>query len=126
MTLVATMILELKVKLSTILKEESMLMIDIIHLLIIFPCHSIPSCMLQMVTLLNLFLMLVTIMKEEVISFLFMLLIIISCIYLQLICNGIPLFLCDLFIWKCQCIGRKINFSVACYIFCVALYCVPP
>jgi hypothetical protein len=44
--------------------------------------QKIPSCMIQIVTLLNFFLVIATILKEEVMSALYMLLIITSFIYL--------------------------------------------
>jgi hypothetical protein len=79
--LIEAMIL-LKMVLITTLKEEIMLMNAIINLMILFICQNFPRCMIQIVILLNFSLVIATIIKEEVMSALYMKLIIISCTYL--------------------------------------------
>jgi hypothetical protein len=72
------------------LKEESMLMNALINLMILSMCVKFPNCMIQMFKLLN-FLVIATTMEEEVLSTLFMLLVMILCVHLLVICNGIPI-----------------------------------
>jgi hypothetical protein len=71
------MVLRLKMMLEITLKEKSMLMNALINLMILFMCQKFPSYMIQIVTLLNFLLVIAIIMKEEVISTLFMLIVMI-------------------------------------------------
>jgi hypothetical protein len=72
--------------------------------------------MIKIVTLLNFLLVNATIMKEEIMSALYMILIIISCIYLLYICIGILLLAMIHSCIKSQCIGRKLYFDITCWI----------
>ena len=118
------MIIMLMLILATIFREESMITIAMIILMILPICINFQSYTLLVVILSNLLLVLVTIMKEEVISVFSMFLIILSCKYLLIICIGICLFAVIFSIIKCQCIGRELNFVVAYSLLCVALYLV--
>jgi hypothetical protein len=89
--LIATIMLWLKMILVTTLKEESMLMNSIINLMILYVFQKMSSYMIQLVTLLNVLLVIVTTMKEEVISTLFMFQVMIWCAHPLIIYNGIPL-----------------------------------
>jgi hypothetical protein len=71
------------------LKEESMLMNALINLMILSMCLKFPNCMIQIFKLLNFLLVIATTMEEEVLSTLFMLLVMILCVYLLVMCNGI-------------------------------------
>jgi hypothetical protein len=123
-TLIATVILRLKMVLAIILREESMLMIAMIHLMILSIWLNLLSCVPLVDILLNLLPMLATTMKE-VISALLIYKQLEMCKYIIFICIGLPQFAVIYSHIRYQCIVRKLNFVVASFILGVALYHVP-
>ena len=105
--------------LAIILREERILMIYMIVPIILYMLPSLHNCTNLIVMWSNLLPLLVTIMKEEVIDALFMLLII-CCIHLLIICICLLPFAVTHSYTRCQCIGRKLGFVATVSISCVA------